>query len=174
MIRVAQPRARANQEWHHIRLEAPQMVAREHERMKLLFGTLYMGALMPAGMNLWMAPDYGGSADIYISPPSVPLAGDLIRRYQARPCAPPSRPIVLIAGHQYGTQDDTRCEPWHAAEAAPRDGAASFPGRAVYELTGRFSKTLPYAWGQFALFVRRFAQAWALIPPRPRPRKEDA
>ncbi len=161
MIRFAPSRKRANPEWHHIRLEAPQMAAREHERMKLTFGTLYMTAHMPVGMNLWMAPDDGGGADIYISPVSAPFADDLIRRYRARPCPLPSQPILLIAGHQYEAQSDAAAGSRPAAASARNDVSASYPHRAAGGTVGRFLRTLPYRPGRVAPLVRRFVRAWA-------------
>lgn len=67
MIQLAQARRQAPSQWHHVRLDAPQLAEREHERMKMLFSRTYMAAHRPRGMTLWMTPDDadGGATCIY-------------------------------------------------------------------------------------------------------------
>lgn len=167
MISFAQTHKRSNPQWHVVRLQTQQLVAREHERVKMRFNRIYMAARTPRGMSLWMAPDNDG-ADLYLSPQGLPLTDDLIHRYQARPCAPPAKAAVLIAGDGY-----TRHEPI----------GRTLPTRQMRPSTGRFlplpytyrcvrslapgKRAKPVAGSQMAPFVRRYALAWDLSPPAP-------
>lgn len=170
MISFVQSRRHPPPQWHHLRLDAPQLAQREHERIKMLFSRTYMSAHRPRGMTLWMAANDGGGADMYVWPREAALAEQLIRRYQAHVCGPPPSSMVLVAGDGY----DERA---HATNrVGPRTTRttrsflpACYPCRTVRALEQHMqAQSLPYNNSQLAPFVRRFACAWKLESPHPR------
>lgn len=182
MISIAETRKRV---WHHVRMDAPQLLEREHERMKLMFNWTWMAARRPQGMSLWMAPDDDG-ADLYLSPRSTPLVENIILRYQAQACDPPGESTVLIAGDGVGTyQHCARALITHTAVTNRRFLPAGYTHRSVRSLGRNTDSSSPahtsdsmganrmpadaMTPNQMTPFVRRFAQAWTLLsPPGPR------
>lgn len=168
MISLAQTRRASAPQWHHVRLEAQELAQREHERMKLRFNRLYMAARRPRGMRLWMTLDDDNGADVYLSPKAAPRAGNLIRRYQARPCDPPGRSTMLIAGDGYAVHGPcAQAPPARTTAAGRRFLPAPSTYRCVRSLVRRRvdDPAPPSVDNQMAPFVRRYAKAWGLSPP---------
>lgn len=157
--------------WHHVRLEAPQIHDGEHERMRLRFNWLWMAGCWPQDMSLWMATRSDGGADIYISPQSIPMADDLIRRYEARPCDPPvPSPVLLLAGCCYASQVHRVRPRMRNPRTRRRFLPARYHYRSVRSLTQNADvgvEPAPLDRSRMAPFVRRFVQAWSLFAAAP-------
>lgn len=166
MVSITPTRSHSTPQWHHVRLDARQLARREHEHMKMLFSWFHVAAGEPRDMSLWCVPDDHGGADIYLSPKSAQLAGNLVRSYQACPCAPPLDASVWITGtagaharRYYLPMTDTP-----PAIASQRLLPTPYSCRSVrsIEQTHISASWLFYS-NQMAPFVQHFALAWALL-----------
>lgn len=149
--------------WYRIGLQASQIAAHEHERLRLLFGALFMTARMPAGMTLWIRPRDDGGADLYLPPRSMLYAKDLLRYYTGHPCDPPGPNTVQpFAG------DGDRQQPLNPPLRRPRVGPTArshAPARYLYRSMREFRRAPLSAQmllidGQVAPFLRRYIKAW--------------
>lgn len=167
MFLLRQPSKKPTRQWHSVRLEAPQLVEREHERMTLLFNCVFMAAGRPRGANLWMtSTDSKGGANVYLSPQATPLLNELVRRYEADACDPPSSMATLIAGDGYCAQER---RPRTVGSRTTTSDRSFLPARYTYRSVRALTQQHNldpdlYASHQMAPFVERFARAWVLVP----------
>lgn len=155
-------RSRPRADWHHILLSPRQVAAHEHERLKLVFGALYMASHMPAGMRLWVAARADGGADAYISPQAVAYTPDLLAYYQGAPCAEPAFDgPVAAAGDAEAPPVGLRLvrrrvEPRHRSFAPVPYSYRSMKGFHA----GPGAAQLLLISGQVAPYLRRYIKAW--------------
>lgn len=164
MIPFTQTHRGSTLQWHRVRLGLQQLVEREHERVKMRFNRIFMTVHNPRGMCLWMVLDDDG-ADLYLSPRAELLAKELIRQYQAQPCAAPGHPMVLIAGEGYAAHEpDSRVVNTRTIATNRRFLPVPYSYRCVRSLReSPMPGTVLQSSGSMTPFVRRYAKAWALF-----------
>lgn len=142
--------------WHRIGLNATQLHARDHERIRLAFNFAYMTARRRKGMSLWLAACDDG-ADVYLSPAAVAAEPSLVDRFHATPSEPPDRALSWLAGesHELGL---TRQKPGQLrTNTARREHLPTlYRCRSVRQAI-RLPQTERQA---LAPFVRRYLKAW--------------
>lgn len=159
MAWFAQALSRSARQWYQIRLLSEQVDTHEHERIKLLFGSLFMAAHRPRGMTLWLTPRDDGGADLYFSPAAAYYGRDVLRHYQGQSCPEPE-PDSLYPYAGYGYADSSvRLRPLQ-----PRSRSFLPVAYSVRSLRGFHSDLLAahrlLIDGQVAPYVQRYIKAW--------------
>lgn len=93
-------RSFAQPHWYRIALDAAQVVAKEHDRIRDLFDRSYRARRQPKGMTLWIEFGRDRGATVFLSPSCVLKAPTLIHHTNAIRCAKPSGALRFFAGHQ--------------------------------------------------------------------------
>lgn len=141
--------------WFRVCLAAEAVRRHDDERLKLAFDSAYIDAGLPNGMTLYLARNRDGSAELYLSPGSLPAAADLLQRFGASDCDRPARPILRIGGHRI-------CLP--AAQYRPGPAEATRRARCWYNVrhapTARSGDTM-----QSASNAAGIPHEYALLPP---------